>query len=256
MMILKKFKLLICFSSLIALSVLADDKTTLIIGYGDHDSAPYAIESGERLSSGIIKDIATELSGELDINITFIKTPRKRTERYLESNTIHLILITTPHWLSNSEKLQWSDTIFIEKDIMVIKADDSNLYQQLADFRGMTIGTIRGYKYPTLQPFFDKEYFVRYDVNNLNVNLIRLGLNRIDALVDAEVLINYQLKKNENPQEFKVLPLVVSEQNIQAALSPNAPVTLVTFNQALNRLKDQGVIAAILKKYHIEEKTH
>lgn len=255
-MILKKFKLLICFSSLIALSVLADDKTTLIIGYGDHDSAPYAIESGERLSSGIIKDIATELSGELDINITFIKTPRKRTERYLESNTIHLILITTPHWLSNSEKLQWSDTIFIEKDIMVIKADDSNLYQQLADFRGMTIGTIRGYKYPTLQPFFDKEYFVRYDVNNLNVNLIRLGLNRIDALVDAEVLINYQLKKNENPQEFKVLPLVVSEQNIQAALSPNAPVTLVTFNQALNRLKDQGVIAAILKKYHIEEKTH
>jgi len=256
MMILKKFKLLICFSSLIALSVLADDKTTLIIGYGDHNSAPYAIESGERLSSGIIKDIATELSGELDINITFIKTPRKRTERYLESNTIHLILITTPHWLSNSEKLQWSDTIFIEKDIMVIKADDSNLYQQLADFRGMTIGTIRGYKYPTLQPFFDKEYFVRYDVNNLNVNLIRLGLNRIDALVDAEVLINYQLKKNENPQEFKVLPLVVSEQNIQAALSPNAPVTLVTFNQALNRLKDQGVIAAILKKYHIEEKTH
>jgi len=256
MMILKKLKLLICFSSLLALSVFADDKTTLIIGYGDHNSAPYAIESGERLSSGIIKDIATELSGELDINITFIKTPRKRTERYLESNTIHLILITTPHWLSNSEKLQWSDTIFIEKDIMVIKADDSNLYQQLADFRGMTIGTIRGYKYPTLQPFFDKEYFVRYDVNNLNVNLIRLGLNRIDALVDAEVLINYQLKKNENPQEFKVLPLVVSEQNIQAALSPNAPVTLVTFNQALNRLKDQGVIAAILKKYHIEEKTH
>jgi ABC-type amino acid transport substrate-binding protein len=256
MMILKKFKLLICFSNLLALSVFADDKRTLIIGYGDHDSAPYAIESGERLSSGIIKDIATELSGELDINITFIKTPRKRTERYLESNTIHLILITTPHWLSNSEKLQWSDTIFIEKDIMVIKADNSNLYQQLADFRGMTIGTIRGYKYPTLQPFFDKEYFVRYDVNNLNVNMIRLGLNRIDALVDAEVLINYQLKKNENPQEFKVLPLVISQQNIQAALSPNAPVKLVTFNQALNRLKDQGVIAAILKKYHIEEKAH
>jgi ABC-type amino acid transport substrate-binding protein len=139
---------------------------------------------------------------------------------------------------------------------MVIKADNSNLYQEITDFRGMTIGTIRGYKYPTLQPFFDKDYFIRYDVNNLNVNLIRLGLNRIDALVDAEVLINYQLKKYENPKEFKVLPLVVSQQNIQAALSPNAPITLITFNQALKRLKEQGVIAAILKKYHIEENIH
>jgi len=256
MMILKILKLLLCYPCFIALSVLADDKTTLIVGYGDHNSAPYAIERGEQLSSGIIKDIATELSGELDINIAFIKTPRKRTQRYLENNTIHLILITNPHWLTNSEKLQWSDPLFIEKDIMVIKADNSNLYQKITDFRGMTIGTIRGYKYPTLQPFFDKDYFIRYDVNNLNVNLIRLGLNRIDALVDAEILINYQLKINKNPKEFKVLPLVVSQQNIQAALSPNAPVTLITFNRALNRLKDQGVIAAILKKYHIEEKVH
>ena len=75
-MILKILKLLICYFCTIALSVLADDKTTLIVGYGDHNSAPYAIESGERLSAGIIKDIATELSGELDINITFIKTPK------------------------------------------------------------------------------------------------------------------------------------------------------------------------------------
>lgn len=248
-----KTKFFIFYFALFSLSVLADNKTKLIIGYGDHNSAPYAIEKGEQLSTGIIKDIATEIAGELDITITFAKTPRKRIERYLESNTIHVALITSPAWLSNSEKLQWSETLFVEKNIMVVKADNTNKYHELMDFRGMIIGTIRGYKYPKLQPLFDKGYFIRYDVSNLNVNFIRLELNRIDALIDSDILINYQLMQNKSAQVFRVLPLTVNQQNIQAALSPDAPVSIRQFNQALKKLKDQGVIAAILKKYYIDE---
>ena len=84
------------------------------------------------------------------------------------------------------------------------------------------------------------------------MNLIRLELNRIDALVDADILIDYQLKQVKNAEIFKVLALTVSQHKIQADLSPNAPITMVQFNQALKKLKDQGVIAAILRKYQIE----
>lgn len=251
MTILKTLKLIILFSAFSSSLVLSDNKTKLIIGYGDHDAAPYAIERAEQLYDGIIKDIVTEISDELDISISFIKTPRRRIERYLENDTIHLVLITNPAWLNNSEKLQWSDTLFIEQDKMVVMADNLNTYQELLDFRGMIIGTIRGYKYPDLQPFFDKKHFIRYDVSNLHVNFIRLELNRIDALVDADILINYHLKQVKNAKVFKVLSLTVSQHKIQAALSPNAPVSIIQFNQALKKLKDQGVIAAILKKYEI-----
>ena len=227
----------------------------MLIGYGDHDAPPYAIEKAETLYSGIIKDIATEIADELDINVVFIKTPRKRIERYLENGTINLILMTNPAWLSNSEKLQWSEALFIEKDLLVVKADDKKNYQKITDFRGMIIGTIRGYKYPTLQPYFDKGYFNRYDVSNLNVNFIRLDLKRIDALVDAEILINYQLKQSNNSDSYKVMPMEVSQQHIQAALSPKAPITLLQLNQVLKKLKEQGVIEAILKKYTIDKST-
>lgn len=98
-MILKTIKQLILSLLLSPLLVFADNKATLIFGYGDHNAAPYAIERSEQLFSGIIKDIATEISGELDIDIAFVKTPRKRIERYLESNTIHVELITNPAWL-------------------------------------------------------------------------------------------------------------------------------------------------------------
>lgn len=247
------FKLVLLFA-LISPLVFAEDKATLIIGYGDHDAPPYAIERSEKLTSGIIKDISAEISGELDVNVTFVKTPRKRTERYLENNTVHLILITNPVWLSNSDSLQWSETIFIEKVKMVIRADDPTSYEKITDFKGMIIGTIRGYSYPTLQPFFDKEFFIRYDVSNLDVNFIRLELNRIDALVDADILINYQLKHSKKPKIFKALPLTITQNNIQAALSPSAPITINQLNQALKKLKDQGVISAILKKYQVEER--
>lgn len=232
----------------------ANDKTKLIISYGDHDSAPYAIEKGEALYSGLIKDIAIEMADELDINISFFKTPRKRTERYLENNTVHLVLITNPAWLKNSEKLQWSDTIFSEKDVVVTRSDNHTKYESLADLKGLIIGTIRGFTYPTLEPYFKKGDFSRYDVSNLQVNFIRLELNRIDALVDAETSVNYLLQQSNNAQAFQVLPLSISKHNIQAALSPNAPVSLNDFNKALRKLKEQGVIAAILKKYQFEEK--
>lgn len=222
----------------------------LIVGYGDHNGAPYAIEAGEHLQEGIIKDLVTEISAELDIDIRFQKTPRKRIERYLESDTIHLVLLTNPKWLSNSDKLQWSKPLFTERDQLVVKADNPNSYHSFKDLKHMTIGTIRGYHYPNLQPYFDKNYFARYSVD---VNFIRLELNRIDALVDSETLINYHLQQASNAKDFKVLPFHVSKHKIYAALSPNAPVKLADFNQALTKLHEQGVIAAILKKYRVNE---
>jgi len=250
---LRNLRALFFLSYLISITLSAKSETELIIGYGDHNAEPYAIEKAEQLYDGIIKDIVTEISGELDVSVVFVKTPRKRIERYLENNTIHLVLIQSPKWLNNSEKLQWSETVFIEKERMVVKANNPDQYQKLLDFKGMVIGTIRGYIYPVLQPFFDREYFIRYDVSNLNVNFLRLKLDRIDALIDAEVLINYHLKQNKNANDFKVLPLTMSEQNIQAALSPEAPISITEFNAALKKLKDQGVIAAIFEKYQAKK---
>ena len=250
-MILPSLKLFTLLCTLICLSVLADSNTTLVIGYGDHNAPPYAMEKGEILHDGIIKDIAMEISHELDINISFAKTSRKRTERHLENDTIHLILISNPAWLSNSKKLQWSEPIFIEKDIIVIKSDNPTNYQRLTDLKGMIIGTIRGYKYPILQDYFAREYFVRYDVSSLEVNFIRLTLGRIDAFIGASIAINHQFKKNKNAKEYKMLPISISNHNVHAALSPNAPITLEQFNKALKKLKDQGVIAAILQKYQM-----
>lgn len=246
-MIIKIFVFISLFFSYLVFA----ESTKLIVGYGDHNGAPYAIEAGEHLQAGIIKDLVTEISAELDIDIQFEKTPRKRIERYLESDTIHLVLLTNPKWFSNSDKLQWSQSLFTERDQLVVKADNPNSYHAFKDLKHMTIGTIRGYSYPNLQPYFDKNYFTRYDVSSVDVNFIRLELNRIDALVDSEILINFHLQQSSKANKFRVLPFHVSEHKIYAALSPNAPITLADLNKTLTKFHQQGVIEAILKKYRV-----
>jgi len=231
----------------------ANTENTLVVAYGDHDGMPYAMEEHDKLSAGIIKDISTELAAFLDINIEYHKIPRQRLERYLENNRIHVVLISNPKWLKNHDKLQWSDAIFKEQDLIVVRADNDKAYNSIEDLKGITIGTIRGYHYATLQPYFKEKYFVRYDVSNLEVNFIRLSLDRIDALVDANILINYYLKESDKFKEFRILPFPISSQDIHAAISPNAPISLAKFNQALSQLKSQGVIEAILEKYQVNK---
>jgi len=249
MLLLKSVLFIIVLFTIPTFPVSADSQSKLIVSYGDHNAPPYAIEKGEVLYGGLIKDIAIELADELDIDISFNKTPRKRIERNLENDSIHLVLISNPKWLSNSDKLQWSDTIFVEQDVIVTKAEKNHNYKEVSDLKGKIIGTIRGYSYPTIDALFDKNYFVRYDVSNLKVNLIRLQMNRVDAIVAASTPLNYLLQQSNKPLEFKVLPVSISQHNIRAAFSPNAPISIDDFNQALKKLKDQGIIAAILRKY-------
>lgn len=227
----------------------AEKPAPLIIAYGDHNGAPYAIEQNEKLQSGIIKDVAKALANELNITVTFVKTPRKRVERYLANNTIHVVLISSPQWLSNHAKLQWSDPLFIEHDKIVTKVELAKETQRIEDLKQKVIGTIRGYSYPTLQPFFDEKLLIRYDVASIDDNFTRLEMDRIDALVDSDILINYQLKNISSHHMFKVLPFNVSTHKIQAALSPNSPIALASFNQALNTLNKKGIIADIINKY-------
>lgn len=229
----------------------ANKDLTILLAYGDNDGAPYAIEESDKLSAGLIKDISTELAAFLDLNIEYVKIPRQRIERYLENNDIHIVLFSNPDWLSNSEKLQWSDEIFYEEDLVVVREDNPKTFNKIEDLRGMTLGTIRGYHYANLQPYFDDKFFVRYDVSTLEVNFIRLSLNRIDSLVGANVLIKYYLKTSRNPESFKVLPFTVSSHPVKAAISPNAPIDINKFNAALSQLKSEGVIEAILEKYQI-----
>lgn len=223
----------------------------LIVSYGPHNAAPFAIVDGDRLIGGTVKEIAEELADMLDLDIRYVQTPRKRIERYLETGQIHLILTSNPKFLKESDKYQWSVPIFTDQNVLVVRKDDPKSYKQLEDMVGMNVGTIRGYFYTTLAGLLEKKLITRSDVRSLDSNFGRLRLERIDSFIDSRMLVEYRFKEQQ-VTDLVVTPIQMDKHFIHGTLSTDAPISLTELNTAIKELKEQGIIDAILAKYSFD----
>ncbi len=248
---------------------IATTEQTFIVSFGVHNGPPFAIIDNNDLVGGIIKDVIDELANELNIIVSYVKVPRKRQAFYLNQGSVHAIVVSNPKWLANSEDIQWSEPLFTDQDILVFRRSPVGTQTALTseelmsqglkpndiadvdDMSGMTVGTIRGYAYPKLDPLFATQELKRSDVGNIDLNFIRLEKGWIDTFVGSKVLIQHYLKLMAEPEHFQLSTFSVSEHNIQTALSANSPVSSASYNRVLQRLKDDGIIDAILKKYKI-----
>lgn len=221
----------------------------IVFSFGSHNSAPYAIANGSNLVGGVIWDIANELADELNAEAIFVNIPRKRQAKYLKAGHTDVLLISNPSWLGNVGGLVWSEALFEELNVLVTLADNPLVIQSKQDLHGLNIGTIRGYKYPLIEDDFEQSLIARYDVRELDANIGKLLLARIDAFIDSSILINYRLSKKENTDRFQVAPLILSKHQVYAAISPMSSVAPKQIVAALKKLKEQGVIDAIMQKY-------
>ncbi|WP_076410515.1 ABC transporter substrate-binding protein [Shewanella sp. UCD-KL12] len=236
-----------CLCAALVSGFLWADETPLIVSYGAHNSEPYAVLEVNQLVGGIIKEITDELADELDVDLVYVQTPRKRIERYLDTGTVHLVLISNPEWLTQGKQYQWSMPIFQDQDILVVKNNNLKQLEKVEDLKGMNLGTNRGYVYPAIEPMFAKGEVSRSDVRSITSNIARLELDRIDGFIDSKVLIHYEMQRKTH--ELQLTELVVSEHNIHAALSHHAPITIEALNEALAQLQSRGVIEAVLSRY-------
>jgi len=224
---------------------------TFVVGYGSHDSEPYAIIRENQLVAGIIKEIVDEIALELKINVEYVNIPRKREELYLQNGRIDAIIISNPKWLMQSERFHWSEPLFVEQDLLVTLNTHNPKITNISAMTGMNIGTIRGYIYPTLAPLFENNTINRSDTRSIQSNFTRLQFSRIDGFIDSNFLIYHYLHNNKVENIFKVEPVIISEHGIQTALSANSPITKNQFDFVLNKLKEKGIIKDILNKYHL-----
>lgn len=233
-------------NSLVAIEV---KEQKIVFSFGSHNSAPYAIANGNNLVGGVIWDIANELADELNAQAVFVNIPRKRQEKYLKEGSTDVLLISNPKWLGSGGDLMWSEALFDELNVLVTLAHNSLVLQSKQDLYGLDIGTIRGYKYPLIEDDFSQKLIARYDVRELDANIGKLSLGRIDAFIDSSILVDYWLSKKENKQRFQVAPVIISKHQVYAAISPMSSVDPKKIIEVLKELKDQGVIEAVMQKY-------
>ncbi|MCE2572728.1 substrate-binding periplasmic protein [Motilimonas eburnea] len=241
-----KLSLMLLGSLCWSLSVLA--QPVLIVNYGPSDNAPYIIEQANGEPSGVIVELMQEFAVRSGIEVTFLKTPRKRLEFSLETGKVHIVVTSNPKWLKQPDKVKWTIPLFIEKNILVIPKTAPDIVK-LDDLKGLSIGTVLGYAYPEIAPLFANGEALRVDALEVLQSLQKMQVNRIDAVITSDIQGEWLLKHHGFDDDFVFARFLISEHEIIPAISNLSPVSVEKFNRVFLSMQQDGFIERLLNRY-------
>jgi len=208
---------------------------------------PYTIEDGD--IKGLNVEIIQAAFSAVGYQVKIELLPFTRAMHYAKNGKTDGLII----W-HNKEREQWFhfSSVISQSDLVFYKFKrlkfDFNSLQSLMPY---SIGTVANYAYSST--FLDADYLQKDVVGTDRQNINKLILGRIDvALIDIR-MANY-LIKNEHPLldgKFDWSGVLQNEKYYLAVSkkAANYQQKVTDFNLGLQQITDNGVRAAIIKKY-------
>ena len=209
---------------------------------------PYFDESKSlNTNKGIVVDIIDALSKELKQPMQELSFSRKRLASAVESGEVQLWCFASRKWVENPDKFQWSGTIFKVKDIIVLHNSVSNI-KTINDLKGLRIGTVIGFYYSKeIEQGFANKTLIREDAPDIERTLKKLLLHRSDAAIVAEPTLLWY--NREKKYSFSSQTIFTDESDVECAMPINLTIDSEPIFTAIKKLKQNGSIDAILKRY-------
>ncbi|SCA55887.1 exported hypothetical protein [Candidatus Terasakiella magnetica] len=229
---------------------LADEKPILTFGSGKHMPPPFVFHFEDYLVTGLLKDIATSVAKELNAKSHFSHIPRKRSVDAITKGTVDVLCLTSPKWLGELEGVKWTVPLYDDHEIIIMRKADAVHVSSINSLKGLKIGTISGFNYPhSIDPIIKNGLAKRRDASNLIANLEKLNSGTIDAVVDGRMKLNYLVKAFG--YEDKITTVFTSKNSvpIQCVVSKQSEIPYQHITDAFDRIKSNGVVQKILKKY-------
>ena len=216
---------------------------------GESNTMPLARIENKEVKEGILKEVAESLAKDLKQELVFVVLPRGRVIEFLKENKADGLCYIRPEWFEDDKnKLQWTDLLFTNREIIVQHAEDKKL-SSFKDLKGATFGTVLNYNYRKLESLIG-ETVKRSDAPNMSSNFLKLENNRVDYAVTDEFSYRYFLSNNKHQkQKLSSSVLVVDDLEIRCALSKRSSLSLAQVNLSLGKMHKNGQIEEVLKKY-------
>jgi polar amino acid transport system substrate-binding protein len=209
---------------------------------------PYAKFDNERLTGGIIFDLAQSMEKSLGMPVVFVPLPRKRIDGAALAGDYDLRCYVTPQWTEIPDKFVWSAKLFDLTDV-VFGGEIAPDPKDLAGLnKGAVISAVLGYGYPTLDPLFASGQLKREDaVGQENVMLKMTAARTPYGVSDSLVLSWYQ---RTTPQHrLSKWRLGISRHDFQCAIPKNGNVQPGKLLKSLDDIKRSGRVEQILQSY-------
>jgi len=245
---LSLFRYFWLFITLTSFSVKANDPLLFIVSYPG--SAPYVYQQiGDDTYLGIIPDILSELIKSNQLDIRFVSNSRKRSEENLYQGKADLMLISKS-WLKSPEKLIATIPLHQHRSFLYQTHNFATDFSLDKLNERKKVCTRKGFVYPKLEAYFQKNQLVRMDSSSQTTTLNMLFKSRCDLVILSEyhALTLMKSKLFKNKQLFRSnKPISIVPLNI--VLRPELNHIKETLNEHIKELTRSGELESIINKY-------
>ena len=204
-------------------------------------------EHGEP-DDGILFRIMTSLAAQVGSPAEFHVLPRLRLQAAMESGQVDVRCYTSQSWGPNlSGDYIWSLPLITQKDYL-IGSSEHRLPQDPGQLAVQKLGTVLGYSYPTLQPYFDSRRLIRDDGRNQVQVLMKLNAGRYDYAVSNQMALNWYNSTLPADQQLHALRLL-NAQGLGCYVRNDPDVPVQRILRTLLRMKMSGEIDRIIERY-------
>lgn len=220
---------------------------TLRFALGQSWGPPFLERVGTRVVGGLLPDLMTLIAAELGRQPEFLLLPPARVDVAMEDGTVDLHCLLSPAWWpSIRDPARWSVPLMRLRDVLVHGPKGPRTLQAV-ERQTWRVGTVRGYRYPTLDAAFQRGRLERDDALDQWAVLGKLGRGRTAlAIVNEYVLRAYQQR---NPGQGLGIVHVVDEVDAHCLLGARTQVPPRLLHQAIRRLVSSGRLQATLAPY-------
>ncbi len=199
---------------------------------------------------GIMFDVLDVIAKKKGYTIKIFNIPRKRVQIMLQTGEID----ASPRaveWTKNPFVFLFTEPVVASRDVIVSSSKKPLKFESIEDLFGKNLRTRLGYKYPELEPHFSSKKITRLDdLHEFEVlRKIRTVPLRFDGGIINELVARWIIKENNWKNEFTFSDKDVGNFGYRIMFSSKWYFFIKDFNAELHKMKQQGMIQAIVEKY-------
>lgn len=205
----------------------------------------------DSLRSGIIRDWSLALAERLGREPQFVLVPARRIGSQVRQGGFDIQCFENPQWYDNEAETQveWLQRPLMSIEEVLVGLQGMALVRSLSELEGKTVGVVNGYRYPLLDPLFDKGRVLRSNAPNEERLIQMQRLGRADYSVLNPLQLAYAQSRDPALRKLVASPLVISQTPLFCLRQRNASVSITELANAQQALLAEGRLNEILRRY-------
>jgi polar amino acid transport system substrate-binding protein len=243
------FKCFFIMTVLVSVPALGED-ITLVYNVTDTGYPPFMIhpDSPEDNPRGIMYDILESAGKNLGFKVKVVTIPKKREIYFFNSNLLD-VHATAREWVSNPSRFVFSEPVIKVKNVLFSLKANPFSYKSIDDLNGKTAVAHIGFVYPPLTAKFESGTITRVDAGSEVAMLRMIQLGRGDFAIINNLVGAWHIKERGLEDQFHATEKAVTDYEYRFMFSKKWAKLVPKFNQELKKMKTDGRLSKIIKKY-------